>query len=114
MILKCTIHNFVMFLTYVEFAVLWVKVFLCFVVRVVIIHCVVQFKLSDASLFLPHELDKLVQIMQAIGSVRTLRDHNTKFRTFVCLSLSRGLLCKWLQMLPQLNGQYCIAPYTHI
>ena len=63
---------------------------------------------SDASLFMPHELDKLVQIMQAIGSVRELRDNNMKFRTFICLSMSRGLLCKWLQTLPGLRGLCCL------
>ena len=70
--------------------------------------CAVQS--SDASLFTPYELEKLVQIMQAIGSVRALRDNNMKFRTFICLAMSRGLLCKWLQTLPELRGLCSFPP----
>lgn len=41
------------------------------------------------------------QIFQPINSLKTLmRDNNVKFRTFVCLAMSRGLLAGFLEALP--------------
>jgi len=44
------------------------------------------------------------QILQPIGSLKSLKDNNMKFRTFVCLAMSKGMLCDWLEALPKQKG----------
>ncbi len=35
-----------------------------------------------------------------------MKDNNIKFRTFVCLAMSRGMLTGWLEALPKQTGQW--------
>jgi len=44
------------------------------------------------------------QILQPIGYLKSLKDNNMKFRTFVCLAMSKGMLCDWLEALPKQKG----------
>lgn len=44
------------------------------------------------------------QILQPINSLKSLQDKNMKFRTFICLALSRGSLTTWLEGLLKQRG----------
>ncbi|XP_064387985.1 uncharacterized protein LOC135336189 isoform X2 [Halichondria panicea] len=56
---------------------------------------------SNPSLVYP-SFDKLV--FQPINSLKTLmKDYNIKYRTFVCLAMSRGMLTGFLEALPKQN-----------
>lgn len=49
-------------------------------------------------------MDKL--IFQPIHTMRTtMKDNNVKFRTFVCLAMSKGMLTGWLEALPKQRSE---------
>ena len=45
------------------------------------------------------------QILQPIRAIKTLDNNNIKFRTFICLAMSKGMLSDWLEALPKQKGK---------
>ena len=64
---------------------------------------------SNPSLVYP-SFDKLV--FQPINSLKMLmKDYNIKYRTFVCLAMSRGMLTGFLEALPKQTSEWaCVKP----
>ena len=47
------------------------------------------------------------QIFQPINALKTLmKDNNIRFRTFICLSMSKGMLTAWLEALPKQKSEW--------
>ena len=44
------------------------------------------------------------QILQPIRAIKSLNNNNIKFRTFICLAMSKGMLSDWLEALPKQKG----------
>ena len=43
-----------------------------------------------------------------------MRDNNIKFRTFICLSMSKGLLTAWLEALPRQKSELKMRVLVHV
>ncbi len=47
------------------------------------------------------------QVFQPIAALKAqLRDNNVKFRTFLCLAMSKGMLTGWLEALPKQKSEW--------
>ena len=49
------------------------------------------------------------QILQPIRAIKTLDNNNIKFRTFICLAMSKGMLSDWLEALPKQKGKITLT-----
>ncbi len=84
----------------VVFCVESTKPKICFTYMNLLLHHLAQ---SNPVLVYP-SFDKLV--FQPIYSLKTLmRDTNIKYRTFICLAMSRGLLTTFLEALPKQTSE---------
>ena len=73
------------------------------VIVLILSHSVTARSNSNSSLVFP-AFDR--QILQPIGALKTvMRDNNIRFRTFICLSMSKGMFTAWLEALPKQRSE---------